>query len=142
MIQDEILGSWKLLSFVYKAEDGSSFYPYGKEADGIIIYDKGGYMTAVITRTDRPRLSTEDFGLLPNEEKLSLAKGFMTYAGKYEILDDRILHKIEIGYIPNWAGTTFERFPFFEDGNLVLATAPTLLRGKYFTGYLTWAKTK
>lgn len=137
---DQILGSWKLLSFIYKAEDGSSFYPYGKEANGIIIYDKSGYMSAVITRTDRPRLSTEDFGLLPDKEKLALAKGFMTYTGKYEILSDRILHNIEIGYIPNWVGTTFVRFPSFEDGKLVLATPTISLRGKSFTGYLVWEK--
>ncbi len=140
MDQEQILGSWKLVSFIYKAEDGTSFYPYGKEANGIIIYDKSGYMSAVITRTDRPRLSTEDFGKLPDEEKMGLARGFMTYTGQYEIQSDRILHKIEIGYIPNWAGTTFVRFPSFEDGNLVLATLPATLRGKTFTGYLIWKK--
>lgn len=141
MMQEQIAGSWKLLSFIYKAEDGSIFYPYGKEAAGIIIYDKGGYMSAVITRTDRPLLSAEDFGLLPDAEKLALAKGFMTYTGKYEILSDRILHNIEVAYIPNWVGTSFVRFPSFEDGNLVLATPPVTLRGKSFTGYLTWEKT-
>lgn len=140
MDQEKILGSWKLVSFIYKAEDGSSFYPYGKEANGSLIYDKSGYMSAIITRTDRPKLTTEDFGLLPDEEKLALAKGFMTYTGKYEIQSDRILHHIEIGYLPNWVGTTFVRFPSFEDGNLVLANPPVTLRGKSYTGYLTWKK--
>ncbi|MEN6348305.1 MAG: lipocalin-like domain-containing protein [Syntrophomonas sp.] len=141
MDQNLVLGAWKLKSFVYKAEDGSNFYPYGKDASGIIIYEKGGYMSAVITRTDRPRLTTEDFGLLSDEEKIALAKGFMTYTGNYEVQSDRILHNIEIGYIPNWAGTTFVRFPSFDDdGNLVLATPPINLRGKSFTGYLIWKK--
>lgn len=137
---EQIAGSWKLSSFIYKAEDGSSFYPYGKEANGIIIYDKAGYMSAIITRTDRPDISTQDFGLLPDKEKLALAKGFMTYTGKYEILSDRILHNIEIAYIPNWVGTSFERFPSLEDGKLILATPPVLLRGKTFTGYLVWER--
>jgi hypothetical protein len=141
MEQEKILGSWKLVSFIFKAEDGTSFYPYGKDAKGIIIYEKSGYMSAVITRTDRPHLSTEDFGKLPDEEKLALARGFMTYTGQYEFQNDRILHKIEIGYIPNWAGTTFVRFPSFDDeGNLVLATLPATMRGKTFTGYLIWKR--
>lgn len=141
MVVEQIWGSWKLLSFVYKAEDGACFFPYGKEANGIIIYDPKGYMSAVITRTDRPCVSTEDFGLLPDFEKIALAKGFMTYAGRYKMLEDRVFHNIEIGYFPNWVGTTFIRFPSFSNGNLVLATPPITLRDKKFTGYLVWQKT-
>ncbi|MGI6453560.1 MAG: lipocalin-like domain-containing protein [Syntrophomonadaceae bacterium] len=142
MLQDKILGSWKLVSFAYKAEDGSSFYPYGKDAEGIIIYDKSGYMSAIITRTDRPNMSTLDFGLLSDEEKMALAKGFMTYTGKYEFENENtVLHHIEIGYFPNWVGTVFVRYASFdEDNNLVLATPPTTMRGKSFTGYLIWKK--
>lgn len=140
MNKKQILGTWKLVSFVYTADDGSSFYPYGKIADGILFYDASGYMCAVITRKDRPHMPTEDFGLLPDHEKISLAKGFMTYTGKYEIQEGQILHNIEIGYFPNWAGTTFVRYPFLEGSNLVLATPPISLRGKCYTGYLTWQR--
>jgi len=138
--QNELVGCWKLVSLFYKADDGSSFYPYGKKADGNIIYDLSGYMSAVIARTDRAAISTEDFGLLRDEEKLALAKGFMSYTGSYQVLNDRILHKVEIGYIPNWVGSTFVRFPSFENGTLILTTPPVVLRGKSYAGYLIWKK--
>jgi len=138
--REQLLGGWRLVSFVYRADDGSQFFPYGQGAKGLIIYEAGGCMSAVITRSDRAPLTTEDFGLLPDEEKIALAKGFMNYAGTYEILEDRILHHIEIGYFPNWAGTTFIRVASFQDDILYLTTPPVSLRGKTYTGRLGWQK--
>jgi len=140
MDREQLLGGWRLVSFVYESDDGSQFFPYGREAKGLIIYEAGGCMSAVITRSDRVRLSTEDFGLLPDHEKIALAKGFMNYAGTYEVLEDRIMHHIEIGYFPNWAGTTFIRFPSVHDDYLTLTTPPASLRGKHYTGRLVWQK--
>lgn len=140
MTQQRILGSWKLCSFVYRAEDGSTFYPYGKEAVGSIMYDESGYMSAIISKKDRKNLSENDFGLLPDEEKIELAKGFLAYSGKYEFLNDKILHYVELSYIPNWIGTALERFYKFFEGELILSTPPVSLRGKDYVGYLTWRK--
>lgn len=140
MIPAMILGTWKLCSFIYKAEDGSAFYPYGKEAIGSIMYDKSGCMSALISRNDRKILSENDFSLIPDKEKLELAKGFLAYSGKYEILDDRILHSVEISFIPNWISTSLVRFFEFSGDNLILSTPPVNLRGKEFVGYLTWRK--
>ncbi len=140
MSQDLIIGTWRLVSFEYKAEDETSFFPYGKDANGIIYYDKEGYMSAIISRTDRPSLSAEDYIKISDNEKIELSKGFMAYSGKYEILTDKIVHYVEISYIPNWIGTTLDRFYTFKNGHLILSTPPVNLRGKQFVGYVTWAK--
>lgn len=139
-IKDLILGAWKLSSFIYMAADGKTFYPYGQDAAGILMYDKSGYMTAFITRRDRPMLANEDYAQLTDLEKISLSKGVMAYSGRYEILADRIIHHLEQSFIPNWVGTRFERFCRLEGGQLLLSTPPALLRGKEYIGYLSWHK--
>lgn len=106
------------------------------------MYDKSGYMSAIISRNDRKNLTENDFGLLPDEEKIELAKGFLAYSGKYEFLGKKILHHVELSYIPNWIGTSLERFYEFSKENLILSTLPVRLRGKEYVGYLTWRKTE
>jgi len=140
MLQDMIPGTWVMESFEYRAGDGTAFYPYGKDAKGILMYDKNGFMSAIIARTDRPDLSVVDFSKISDDEKIELSKGFLSYSGRYEITPDRILHYVELSYFPNWIGTTLERFYAFEHDKLILSTPETGLRGKQFVGYITWKK--
>lgn len=140
MSKELVAGAWSLVSFHYQAEDGTTFYPYGREARGIIIYEPGGYMSATIVRSDRPLLSSQDYANLPDAEKITLSRGFLAYSGKYEVLPEKILHHVEISYFPNWTGTVLERFYSFENGDLVLSTPPETLRGKDFRAYLVWRK--
>ncbi len=140
MSKEQFLGTWKLVSFVYKADDESVFYPYGKDALGTIHYDEEGYMSAIISRNDRPLLSADDYINLPDHEKQELSKGFVAYAGAYEILENKVRHYVDVSFYPNWIGTTLERFYSFQNGSLVLSTPPVSLRGKQFTGYVTWGK--
>ncbi len=142
MSNHSIVGTWRMVKFEYRAEDGTRFFPYGEQADGVIVYDEEGMMSTIITRTDRPSVSAHDFVNIPDEEKIELSKGFVAYAGKYEMLPDRIVHHVEISYIPNWVGTTLDRFYEFKDGNVILSTPPVQLRGKEFRGYITWGKDK
>lgn len=142
MGKEQITGAWKLVSFEYKAEDGTGFYPYGEKPRGILIYEPGGYMSGMVGRNDRPSISIEDLGRIPEKEKATLSEGFISYAGRYEVLDDRVIHHVEMSYIPNWIGTQFIRFYRFEGGCLLLKTPPTSFRGKDFVGYLIWRRTE
>lgn len=92
MQHHQLLGAWKLLSFEYRAEDGTSFFPYGRDALGILIYEPNGYMSGMIGKNNRPRISVEDLGRLPDSEKITLSEGFISYSGEYEILEDRVIH--------------------------------------------------
>jgi len=141
MSKELIIGTWKLVSFTYNSKNEVFFYPYGKDAHGIIYYDERGNMATIISRKDRPLLSTsEDFIKLRDNEKIRLSKGFISYSGRYEVLEDRIIHNIEVSFIPNWIGTTPEFYYTFEDECLVLTTPETELRGTPYCGCLTWAR--
>ncbi|NPV92729.1 MAG: lipocalin-like domain-containing protein [Firmicutes bacterium] len=140
MGKEAVLGAWRLAHFEYRAADGTAFKPYGEEPLGILIYEPGGYMSGMIGKKGRKNISVEDLGRISEAEKLSLAEGYMAYAGRYEVLDDRVLHSIQASFIPNWIGTQFTRFYRFEEGRLLLQTPPTNFRGRDFVGYLTWER--
>jgi hypothetical protein len=54
-LRDQLIGAWKLVSYVEKPVDGSApSYPLGENAQGIIMYTPDGYVSAQLIRPDRP----------------------------------------------------------------------------------------
>ena len=46
-LRDQLIGAWKLVSYVEEPVDGSEpFYPLGEKPHGIIMYTPDGYMSA------------------------------------------------------------------------------------------------
>jgi len=141
MSKDLLLGTWKLVSFEYKSNEELLFYPYGKNPSGRMYYDKEGFMAIIISRKDRPLLSASDDLIKVREhEKARLPKGFIAYSGKYEIFTDKIVHHLDICFIPNWVGTAREFYYTFNNEYLLLSTPLQELRGIECIGYMNWSK--
>ena len=46
-LREQLIGAWKLVSYVEKPTDGSEpFHPMGEAPKGIIMYTPDGYMSA------------------------------------------------------------------------------------------------
>jgi hypothetical protein len=45
-LTQKIIGTWKLVSWTYVDAEGNSFDFFGADSDGILMYDKHGYMNA------------------------------------------------------------------------------------------------
>jgi len=53
-IRDRIVGTWKLVSTEETLKDGTTrpFPPFGPNGKGFLMYQRDGYMCAVITNPD------------------------------------------------------------------------------------------
>lgn len=140
MKNEELIGTWRLKSYELKSIDGDCYYPYGSNPKGYLLYNKNGYMSGMISKSDRPHLSKNDIRKLPEKEKSSLSEGFYAYSGKYELQKSKILHKIEVSFIPNLVGTTEERYFQILDNKMILSIPPVIINGKEFILYITWEK--
>jgi lipocalin-like protein len=48
-LRDELIGTWKLVSYVETPVDGSpQRFPLGEKPEGILLYAPDGYMSAAI----------------------------------------------------------------------------------------------
>ncbi|MGZ7044074.1 MAG: lipocalin-like domain-containing protein [Methanobacterium sp.] len=137
---ESVIGTWRLKSFKQRFEEGDLMLPFGENPEGILIYDKDGYMSVIISKSDRKDLSIEDLTDFKEEEKISLSDNFIAYSGTYEISDGKIIHHVEISFIPNWVGNPLERFYNFENGKLILTTPPEATSGKKFVNEIIWEK--
>jgi hypothetical protein len=60
MVKDKFVGVWRLVTSEFRLSDGSTAYPYSKEAIGMLIYDEQGYLSAQGMRPDRSAFVSGD----------------------------------------------------------------------------------
>lgn len=137
-----IVGAWKLVSFKIQRENGEVVYPFGKNAQGSVIYTESGRVSAQVMRPDRPRFASGDQLRGTTEEIKANYEGFVSYYGPYEF--DRkkglVIHHMEGSLFPNWEGQRQKRFFELSGNRLKLSTPPTLWGGGEAVAVLLWER--
>ena len=139
MSENRIVGAWKLISYEGHTDD-EIFYPLGKDAFGYIMYTQDGYMSVTMCSLNRDSFSSEDLTGGTSAEKLQAASTYISYCGRYQLLGDRVIHKIEAALFPNRVGTEQVRYTEFEGDILTLSTDPMLIAGKMRSGKIVWER--
>jgi hypothetical protein len=61
-LRARLIGAWKLVAYQEIPVDGSEpFEPLGHEPQGIIMYTPDGYMSAQLSKRDRPTFASGDW---------------------------------------------------------------------------------
>jgi hypothetical protein len=142
MAENPFVGAWRLVSCEYRSMAGEVINPFGENPFGYLLYTEDGYMSATIMSPDRPNFSSEDIRGGTSEEKAVAYDTYLSYAGRYEIRGEKVIHHAEVSLTPNQTGKPQERFWEFEGDRLSLRTAPILLVGALRTARLVWERAK
>src|SRR5216683_1724815 len=109
---DRLVGTWKLVSVSSStASEERNDTPFGPSPTGFLTYTQDGRMTAIIS-----------------------------YAGRYTLNGDKVIHHVEISSIQNWVDTDLIRSIKFEGERIVLVTPPTSVGGKIQSFELIWQR--
>ena len=84
-------------------KSGDIIFPFGKDAKGIITYDKFGNMAVQVMKNERPPFLSEDPLQAQPDEILDAYNGFIAYSGRYEVdtNSNKVTHQIKISSFPN-----------------------------------------
>src|SRR5919107_2377877 len=141
MASNPLVGTWRLISWETRSVDGQKIsYPFGREAVGYIMYNEDGYMFVAITCPNRQRFAAGDLLSGSTEEKAHAASTYVSYCGKYEFQEDRVIHHVDVSLFPNWVGVDQERLVELTGNRLALSTRPMLLGGIQQTAHLIWER--
>lgn len=140
MTANSLLGTWKLLAFEARAEDGQVTSLFGPDPIGYITYTHDGYVFVAFMRADRPRFTSSDYYEGTLEEMSAAMRSFFSYCGTYNLRGSRIVHHLEVCGFPNWVGMDQERIYSFEGNRLTLSTDPYLLAGRQQSVCLVWQR--
>lgn len=118
----QLVGHWNLLSFTEQREDGSWFDALGAGARGCISYWDCGRMQVLIGAPGRPRLRGA-WAAIADRDKAQCLDRMVAYAGRFSLQGERVLHHVEVCWIPNWEGRALIRLASFPaPGRLLLRT--------------------
>ncbi|NEQ34981.1 MAG: lipocalin-like domain-containing protein [Okeania sp. SIO3I5] len=140
MTQNQFVGTWQLVSFELKDVNGEVSYPYGKDTIGYLMYAEDGYMSVVIMAANRSNFSSEDFFGGSTQEKANAMETYLSYCGRYEIKDKKVIHHIKASLFPNLVGIDQERFFEFTENYLSLTTPSFKKSDKRLTAHLMWER--
>jgi Lipocalin-like domain len=143
-LRDQLIGAWKLVSYVEKPVDGSApTYPMGENPLGIIMYTPDGYMSAQLMRPGRRPFASGDWFGGTDEEYREEASTYIAYSGPFHVDEEKrtLTHSMFVSLFPNWTGQTQPRVVKLEGELLHLSTeSPIESGGKRVMSYLEWRR--
>ncbi len=136
--RNELIGSWRLVSFELEAPDGSISHPYGEDLVGYLFYNEQGYMSSAFMSAGRG--GAAEGADLAEAARANTYDQFMAYCGGYRIQGDRILHQVEVSSLALWIGTRQERWFKIDGDRLEILTAPLSVDSEAPVGRLVWQR--
>ena len=106
----ELVGSWTLISAKVE-QRGQIVEPFGSSPKGILTFDRNGRFSMVVTRSDLPKIASNNRAAGTQEENKAVVQGSIAYFGTYSVREpDRlfVVH-VEGSTFPNWVGTDQKR---------------------------------
>ncbi len=112
MKAEDVIGTWQLTSYQLKDNFGNLVFPFGEHAQGFLIYNKSGYVTAQIMKPGREKYDGKS--LFDGNDKVlaESARGYISYVARYtvNVADNTVTHDIILSLNPGLIGNSQRRF--------------------------------
>jgi hypothetical protein len=131
-LRDQLVGAWRLVSYVETPVDGSpKRFPMGEDAQGIIMYTPDGYMSAQLMKPGRHQFTSGDWFKGTPEEFMEEGVGYIAYSGPFHVDEEKrsLTHSMNVSLYPGWIGQTQPRVVKIDDDQLHLSTATPIQSG-------------
>jgi hypothetical protein len=124
-MKSRLVGHWQLVSFTEERDDGTTFDVFGPDPKGYLTYLESGHMSVVFASAARQPY-TGAWQEVTAAHKAANYDALVAYSGRYTDHGDRVVHHLDVCWIPNWEGRDLERFiTYLPDGTVVLRTPET-----------------
>jgi hypothetical protein len=142
----QLLGTWRLVSIETIRPNGEVVYPfYGKRPEGLLMYDRSGWMSVQIVSDPKPTVPTassrEGFLASKPAEKVSAIDGYYAYCGTWSVDESAstVTHHIQQSLGPGERNEDVVR-KLSIDGNRLTLLAKTHEAGEDRLRRLVWER--
>jgi hypothetical protein len=143
MKKSDLLGTWKLLSFEIRLENNQTILPYGSQPVGYLIYGDDDLVSVHFMPSNRIMCASDDYRDTSIEEKMEMANNYGGYVGKFEILNDAIVHYPDVCVFPNFINVPqVRKYEYFGDQLILKCSYFSKEHAANGTSYITWVKNK
>ena len=144
--RERFVGAWRLVSIETLRPNGEVIYPfYGKHAQGLIMYDRSGWMSVQIVSDPAPAVPTaqsrEEVRAASAEEKSKAFDGYYAYRGTWTLdpANSTVTHHIKQSLTPGEKDEEAVRH-FVLDGDRLILRAKTHEMGEDHERKLVWQR--
>lgn len=144
--RDPFVGAWRLVSIETIRPNGEVIFPfYGKHPQGLIMYDRSGWMSVQIVSDPAPAVpaaqSREDVLAASAGEKNKAFDGYYAYCGTWtvDLASSTVTHHIRQSLTPGEKDEEAVRH-FVLDGDRLVLTAKTHEMGEDHERKLVWQR--
>ena len=125
-LKEQLVGTWKVVSWEQNKGDGTKLQQYGANPAGIAFFDADGRFVIMVMRPDRAGYASNALWQGTAEENKATADGTITYFGTYSVneVDRSIAIHIEGSSFPNWNGADQKRIVAITGDQLTLTVRP------------------
>lgn len=105
-VATQLIGTWKLTSWVTQVIGEDSREPYGPNPKGRLVITPEGHWIVIITAANRQSPKTTD-------EKAALLDSMLAYSGKYRIDGNKITTRVDMSSNEIYTGANQDQTRFF-----------------------------
>jgi hypothetical protein len=121
MQREDLVGSWRLVRWTIEYPDGRpAVAPFGATPVGLLVYGADGWMTATMSHATRSALSHVSAPLATPESRARAFAEYLSYAGRWELRGDQVVHQVELSLNPALIGTVQWRTASLDGARLEL----------------------
>ena len=105
-----LIGAWTLLEWhVESSDSGRMAWPFGRDAQGLLVYAANGWMSATLSQRTRTALSAASVRQADESSRARAVTEYLAYAGPWSIEADEVVHAVRLSLNPTLIGTTQRR---------------------------------
>jgi len=117
-VQDQIVGTWKLVSVNYEDQETKTLTPVlGAHPHGRQIATADGRWLALVTAENSPVPKTD-------AERAQALRTMISYSGRYRVEGNKVITKVDIAWNEAWVGGEQVRFVRFGGDKLFIESPP------------------
>ncbi len=141
-LQEQLVGTWALVSVDNIYPDSSRVHPYGDEPQGLLIFDTKGNYAIQILKATRPKIVSGDKNKCTPEENAMMVQGSNSHFGTYAVDEARktITFNIAHASFPNWEGTVQKRSYTYTNNEIRYVVTHTTQGGQSVIAEVTWRR--
>lgn len=147
-VAEALVGSWSLVSYLTRSDDGMIGHPLGDDALGLLLYTSDGHMSGHLMRNGREPFQEprqEPVGRSGTDAEVRRAfNDVFGYGGTYTVDEARsqVHHHLEVCVLPGWTARTLSRSVEFSGDHeaLTLTSGVRVVEGVPQYAELRWRR--
>ena len=136
-----LTGAWALLEWQVESVGSARIaWPFGRDADGLLVYAESGWMSATLSQRARSPMPAQSMRQADETARARIPTEYLAYAGRWSLEGETVIHSVTLSLNPALIGTEQRRHAHLAGAELTLS-ASEAQGGKTRIHRLRWTRT-